>query len=477
MSKKLPDLYGAGFLLVLIIFIFLKLPDLALPYFWDELGVYASGALRMHDTGIGILPASLEPLLSRGHPLLCYTAFATVFSWFGDTVLVGHAFALFIACATLLVFFLFVKDVFNQQTALISAILLCMQPMFYAMSAVILPEMMLTCFSILAVWGLIKQKWWLYITGAGLAVLTKESGLILPATALTIVFISALRHRDLFSRGRMLQFLWAFIPLLIFLVFIIIQKIQYGWFFFPFHTGLITKTFLKIINRILVISHMFLYEQGRWLTGLAAVAVFGRLTFRPFKDKAGSRALRISMVFIFFSVIFACLNYYLHRYLLPILPFIILGAVYFVHHLAARVNNKLISPVMIGVFGAYSLFQAWKYNDSGHFSDVNDMSYRHMVLCKRDCIRWAEQQPWNETVLASYFPVNIAFNDYRLGYLERKKSWPYTNETTPSSEYGIYYLHDEYLPTLKVKYQEIKRFTRKDATFIVIRFIKEKEKR
>src|SRR5215217_6034689 len=154
MSKKLPDLYGAGFLLVLTVFVFLKLPDLGLPYFWDELGVYASGALRMHDTGIGILPASLESVLSRGHPLLCYAAFATVFSWFGDNVLVGHAFALFIACITLLVFFLFVKELFNKAIALISVILLCVQPMFYAMSAVILPEMMLTCFSLLAVRGI-----------------------------------------------------------------------------------------------------------------------------------------------------------------------------------------------------------------------------------------------------------------------------------------------------------------------------------
>src|SRR5215217_8095596 len=102
MIIRTKNIWWVGLILVLAVFIVVKYYDLNIPYFWDELGVYAPGSLKMKESGhIGILPANLDPEYSRGHPLLCFFVHALSFRFFGDTVFVAHATSLFIGCCVL----------------------------------------------------------------------------------------------------------------------------------------------------------------------------------------------------------------------------------------------------------------------------------------------------------------------------------------------------------------------------------------
>ena len=129
------------FFLTLIFFVLIKLNDLLLPFWWDELGAYAPGAFHMVDTGhIGLLPSCLTPLLSWGHPLLFTFCNAVVFNMFGESHIVGHSFAMMITITTLIVFFLFAQEVFNEKTAFFSSILLMAHPTFFMCSVMIFPR-------------------------------------------------------------------------------------------------------------------------------------------------------------------------------------------------------------------------------------------------------------------------------------------------------------------------------------------------
>lgn len=458
-----------GIILLLLVFIICKYPDLSLPYFWDEAGVYAPGALRMKDTGIGLLPGALEPVYSRGHPLLCYAIFATGFKLLGDSVLVAHAIALAIACLTLVTCFLFVKEVFDPLTGLVTALLLSVQPLFYAMSGVVLPEMMLTLFTLLSVWGLVTSRWWLYLLGACLAVLTKEAGLVLPATAFVGQLCLAVTQKDFFSRARWRLLLIAAAPLLLFLVFIAIQRWQYGWYFFPLHTELMPRSAAKIVHKFLVILHMLFREQGRtlWPLWLAVFLLVQRYqqAGRPLIKRTWS----VIAVCISLFILFSATNYYLHRYLLPVFPLLVLPVAYLPVRLSQRFP-AVFRYGLPGLFTAVMLYNGIRHLDAGHFSDTNDMSYRQLVLCQQDCVQWVAQQPWSDSLIMVNFPVNTALADDRMGYLPKGKKINYTADLTARVTYAVFYMQDGAAPQLATGYRIIRRFQRRDAVFIVVKF-------
>jgi len=471
MGKKASEIIcWSSFLLLLLLFIRAKYPDLSLPYFWDEAGVYVPGALRMKDTAISLLPDGLEPLYSRGHPLLCYATFAAGFRLFGDSVWVGHAVALGIACLTLLVFFLFVKEVFGRAAALMASLLLCVQPMFYSMSGFILPEMMLTLFSVLGIWGLSTQRWWLYLLGACLAVLTKESGLILPAVAFIVWLQGAVKERRLFSANQLWLFLAVITPVLLFAGFIGLQKMQHGWYFFPLHTQLMQHSIARVIHKCLVVMSMLFHEQGRgWLALLTLLMLLINAIY-PGKDRRITAALHWSLLFLLLSIAFSATNYYLHRYILPVIPFMVLPGVWFSISITGRLPRLPRYAVLLG-FTGFCVYEGIRHQDSGHFADTNDMSYKQLVLCQKDCIRWVAQQPWSRSLIMVNFPVNTALVDQRMGYLSPGTRLNYTVDVSAPATYGIFYRQDGAIPPLMKGYRIIRQFQRRDAVFAVVQFL------
>ena len=98
--------YHLIFIAAIACLIVFKWSDLSLPYFWDELGVYTQAADYQVQHGISLAPASVPPVLSRGHPLLFTCMNAIVRRVFGEQVMVAHVFCFFIAVLLLAVIYL-----------------------------------------------------------------------------------------------------------------------------------------------------------------------------------------------------------------------------------------------------------------------------------------------------------------------------------------------------------------------------------
>lgn len=429
--------YGLALTALLLFFVLAKLPHIGTPYFWDELGVYAPGALKMKDNGtIGLLPSSLEPLYSRGHPLLFVFSQAAWFHIFGDDVISGHAFSILTGALTLLIFYLCAANLFNKSIALIASLALAVQPIFFAGAGVVLPEMMLALFTIPAVWGIIQNRWGVYALAASLAMMTKESAIVIPPLALLVLLFDAVREKDFFSLSRFKKLISAVTPLLVFGIFLIIQKKQNGWYFFPLHVGYL-RLDKTLFEQGWYIFRDVALKQGRWVFTLFTVwGLFRSFTGNDFSPWT-KRVLYVSVIFVFACILFAGLNFYLLRYLIYAVPFLVLtgvaSAAVFLRMLPAKsgLPAAFFLTVLATVLAIFNM-------DRKSFNDTADMSYIHLAKMEKEAVRWLEQQPWKDSVIEANFPVFQALEDPRYGYLKGKPLNISVNYER-SAPYGIFY--------------------------------------
>ncbi|HLP21134.1 MAG TPA: glycosyltransferase family 39 protein, partial [Chitinophagales bacterium] len=173
-------LYNYLLAVVLIAFAALKFNDLFLPYFWDELGVYAQCAVYQYHHGISLMPASLPDYISRGHPLFLTVINASVMKLFGTAVYVPHFLHLFIAILLLLAVYKYTTRYFNRLTGLVAVVILAAQPIFITQSIFLLPEVLLSLLMFYSLISYFEKKYILFGLFASLAILTKESAVVLP---------------------------------------------------------------------------------------------------------------------------------------------------------------------------------------------------------------------------------------------------------------------------------------------------------
>ena len=435
--RKYP--YEFLFFLSLIFFVLIKLNDLLLPFQWDELGAYAPGAFKMVDTKqIGILPSCLAPNLSWGHPLLFTFCNAVVFNIFGESYIVGHSFAMIITIITLVVFFLFAQQVFDEKTAFFSSILLMAHPNFYTCSVMTLPEMMLTLFTIISVWGIVSKRWWLYAIAASLAALTKESAIVIPGLGILVIFIDAIRLRDYLSTSRLKVFLLGIVPILVFGLFMVIQKIQNGWFLYPVQLNGLNFSWERTYpmgNRIL--REMF-FNFGKWLTGDLFLAGLLLCFFRkPLRIHLHDRVLWIFAGLCLLIFLFSVVNMYMTRYILYSAPFVVLGGVHTFFTLIDRVvpRFKFAGVVLLAGLSVYATWDGYTIMNQSPFGE---MSYKNALKVVQDAVTWTELQPWKNDTIETNFPLTGALADKRNGYLIGEKI-PFIANFEKKTRYGLFY--------------------------------------
>ena len=131
-------------------FVLFKIPDLFLPYFWDEAWSYVPAIKDMTLKGPSLLPNSISPDLYRGHPLLFYFMSSTWIKLFGTNIWITKLFPLIISLFFLQTVFSFTKKNFNYLTAILTLFFLIIQSVFFAQSTFLLPEVLIALFTVLS---------------------------------------------------------------------------------------------------------------------------------------------------------------------------------------------------------------------------------------------------------------------------------------------------------------------------------------
>ncbi len=417
--------YDIALLVALVVFIICKLPALTMPYFWDELGVYAQGALYMHDHGPGLLPAALPPELSRGHPLLFYFVHAVAFSIFGDSVLTAHITALFLSVCLLVSLYYFGVHYFDAKTGLIAVLLLMVQPLFFAQSVLVLPEIFLT---LLMLWSL---HWWtqknylLYGLFASAAIMTKETAIIIPVVLLVTEFVMYAWKGRTGERFRLRRrHASMVIPFLVYAVFLMIQKQQNGWYLFPLHDeniGFTTEKFELFMHDYL--SFIFL-EQGRIVMTVMGVGMLCMLLI--------GKALKINRFSVCMGILilgglsFNSLNFYMNRYMV----FVLVAAVFLfavMLHLAIKIYLPVLLalPVIIAmncysINGKHFLFGGAETDSlESRFTYDEDMAYLQYLDIEQQAVHFIEMHAQPADSIYTNFPMGFSLTDPRHGFTQR----------------------------------------------------------
>ncbi len=408
------------FILILgiIAFLTIKLFYLPIPYFWDESWVYGPAVSEMGKTIPSLLPGSIDIDLSRGHPMLFHFLGGIWGKIFGISVPSLHAFALLISVTLLYFFYSFSKNHLPNSRHY-AVFFLAFTGIFLAQSAMVLPEVLVSLFVLLSLFSFSRGKHNLSILFASLCLLSKESGAVL----FPVLGLSFLAHQLLtnsFSWKKSFIFLFKLIlGVLPYALFLMVQKMRFGWVFYPNHLDLQIDTIARLRAQFISAFEYVFYSQG--------IIPF-ILEIKKHYKKHHLLFLTITL-FFFVYLLFTAMNFYSSRYILCLIPlsiFVCFRAIdqYFKHTLV-----HLLTIAIIGV----SVILALKREP---ISDVNQ-SFVDVGRAQKALFEYLEEEELYDEVFLAPFLVHESLKKVYAGH--RSNTIPFKNVPYyPSPDQAFY---------------------------------------
>lgn len=434
-----------------------KARDLSLPYFWDELGVYGRAAVYMHDHGLGLLPSSLPPELSRGHPLLLVFLVGAVLRMFGATPTVAHTFMLAISSGLVVSVFWVARARWNAWVGVVAAGVFLAQPLFLAQSTLVLPEIPMALACLCSMHAFSRRRYVVAGVSVAVAIFLKETAVILDLVMGVALVAACWRARKRATKihGRCAWGALALAaPLALYGAFLLVQKHQNGWYLYPLHSHQVDFHWSAMKGTLLLGLNFLFVEQGRMaLSVLVVLWLLSRLLGRP--EHESGRAHGVVPIFVAFTLAFLSFsagNVFMKRYLLCLLPPLAIlasGATF------ALVRRQVRVTVAAGVLLCLGCLLELR---AAQFNCAYDMSFRDAVLLQRQATRFLEDEVGADKPILANFPTVFGLEDPRYGYASRKFSRS-SYIGSPDDEYVFASeLYQPFAPPSGVRTELVKRF-------------------
>ena len=429
-----------AFLATFVALLLLHAPLLRLPYFWDEAGYYIPAARDFYRSLL-LIPASTMP---SGHTPLVMIYLGLAWRLFGYSAWAARVAMTLIAAATVTSLYVLGRRVASREIAAWSSLLLALSPLFFAQSTLVHLDLAAALFTTLAVLFLLGDQHWLFALAASLAVLSKETAVVV----LPIAWLYAWRRGHGFAAGRQ-GFLstWAalvapFAPLA-------------AWVLYYHHvTGYWTgnreylsynlystlspgRVFWCLLRR----AYELFIGGFNWLLTVCALVAFwwgrkgeirdaGHRTRDSGETRNLNPVLRVTCPdseappwrrFIFLTagllVVYLLLlslvgGAILPRYLLPVLPLYYVLAVAMVTRLP-RFPARLILATAAACF-----VWAWFLNPPYPFPFEDNLAYSDFIRLHEQAAHYLETQPDQQRILTAW-PATDELTKPFLGYVRR----------------------------------------------------------
>lgn len=277
------------------------MPTFKLHFFWDEAWVYGPAIKKMVSSGLSILPSALPEDISRGHPLLFHFIYSIIPTIFGTSNFILHLSAFCLNALWCVGIYFILSKLTNSIIAVIGLVFLLMNNIILAQIGLILPEFFLGSFIIYSIYFYSVKNYTFFIIFCSLALLIKESALILPISIWLFEIINTSLSKEAKKLKKIISFSLIIgtcgLPIGLFLL---IQYFQRGYFFFPEHLGLIEFSFKYFRDTFSTIYRFLFEKQGRYFIsmGLFFVLIFSNNL--SWKLKILNFFLAFAMVKIFF---------------------------------------------------------------------------------------------------------------------------------------------------------------------------------
>jgi 4-amino-4-deoxy-L-arabinose transferase-like glycosyltransferase len=425
--------------LVLLIaaFVIFKIPHLSLPYFSDEGFAFGPAVHKMHETGSGLLPSALPPELSYGHPLFFHFT-ASLWLWvFGYSIFNAKSFALFVAVLFLFSLYYVVSRRFRKDAALLTVVLLMLQPLFMSQASYVQLEIMVSLLALWTIYFWFKRRWWLYALFSAMLVMTKESGLfvIFALGIWQLIEFFVLRTEQVTLRRFVSRYFIMAIPAFVFGLFLIAQKLTYGWFFDPLRIQNINTTLEGLKYAIGITTHIIFGWHGRfWLKWFLLAALLFYFV-RPGKIFSNQQwqILWFLTLFIFIYQFISIFNSLSNRYfLIAIMAFIIITAVIVIQGFG---RYRWLSYVMAAAVITSQSFYFASRTDSGD----NSLGGIDNIKVHQQVVRYLEDHELYNNRILTHFLMHSNLYRPDIGYLSSDRVFMnLTNKYDDQVEYVIY---------------------------------------
>ena len=498
--------------LVLVVFIICKVPHLSYPFYWDESWPYAKAVKAMYMHGPSLMPGTVDPELSRGHPLFFHAAAAIWMDIFGTSHVAMHSFALLIAVLFLILIYEAGLRLFNRRVAVISLLLVATQVVFFIQSSFLLFEVLVGLLVFASLYFYVQRSYLLAAIALTALFYTKESGLI-AGFVIGIDALIGLFDSEMDWKIRLKRILAIAVPCILIAVFFLLQKKINGWYILPLYNDLIehklssfwynfrynciSNTFYLFLryyyyllilllgaiaaikNRdikylVFLLPFLVFYRMvcgkfehflpGSISTVLAiAVMLYTIAKLKTYQTGRQQQFILLSCAFIICFFCFSCMNFFSYRYLIPaIVPVLFFTAVLF-DMLISRTYPFLYVPVLLFIvaigYSSYRMDQDSTDVDPGAFTAMN---------MQQSLVDYLEKnKDYDKVIGTGSFLDLVHLTDPATGYLRdtitfKKVSWFINDKTT----FAIFN-SNEYDP----RYTAV----RNDSTFrLVYRFQKDK---
>ncbi len=451
-----------AFLAVLGVFVALgalHYPLLRLPYFWDEAGYYIPAAWDFYRSGL-LVPHSTLP---TGHSPLVIVYLGFVWGLWGFSALASRTAMVLVASATVVSLYALGRRVGdpkkNRELAGWSALLLALSPLFFAQSSLAHLDLAAGLFTTLAILSLLGRRVTSFTLAASLAVLSKETAVVLLPVAWTFAWR---KRQELRARA----WIGLVAPLLPLLAWAAYYRHSTGYwtgnreyleynFFSTLDPGRFVWSLLRRLyevfiggfNWLLVVGSIVGIRWGQscgWAREWKTVGRNQKAEGRPEKQHnmdsdfhflaGGLCAVYVLMLSLLGGAV-------LPRYLLPIFPVFYLLMSGFVWRLPKAFARGICMTAMGCFVGA------WCINPSYPFPFDDNLSYADFVRLHQQTAQFLEALPEDARILTAW-PASDELERPFLGYVRRPlRVVPVLGFTTddflgvPADSFDLLYLY------------------------------------
>jgi hypothetical protein len=408
--------FSATFVALLL----LHAPLLRLPYFWDEVGYYIPAAVDFYRWWL-LIPKTTQPV---GHPPLVMIYLGLAWHLFGYSAWAARAAMTLVAAATVTALYVLGRRIASREIAAWSALLLALSPLFFAQSTLAHLDLTAALFTTLAVLFLLGGQLWLFALAASLAVLSKETSVVL----LPVVWLHAWRRGRRSAAGWPAPFsTWAALvaPLVPLMAWALYYHHVTGYWtgnreylsYNLYSTLSPPRVFWSLLRRAyeLFIGGFnwlltFCAPVGLWWgrkhSKLDAARVAEGPPWRPFIF------LTAGLVTIYLLLLSLVGGAILPRYLLPVLPLFYLVAVALVMRLPQFPARLIL------VAAAACFVWAWYINPPYPFPFEDNLAYADFIRLHEQAAHFLEAQPGQPRILTAW-PATDELTKPFLGYVRR----------------------------------------------------------
>jgi len=418
--------------LVLLGVTILKFPHLFLPHYWDEAWSYSPAIQYMYEHRLSLVPGTLPPGLSRGHPLMFYFLSAGWMRIFGPALFSKHCFALTVSLAYLVSIYYIGRKLFTARTGIMAAVFTSCQALFLAQSSLLLPEIMLSLFTIWTLFSYLEKKKLLFLIVSSLLIMTKETGIFLLILLFAWHLLSFMFSRKMRS-GPGRQFTWFIllaVPFLVFALFLLIQKRHFGWYLFPEHVSLIT-TVSKGLKELGSQAY-FLQFYGQIFLVIALALSFMIRMFShvkiPFRQKQALWLILAFILFYLFAMTFLLFN---PRYLVCIHVMLVILTAFFLDSILGE--NQLLAVAVTALMAFILLFNALTLKSNGD----NTLGYADALRLQKMTVEYFERNGLYDHAIYCGFLMRVNMTEKAAGFLEGRPFTKLVGSPDNNPEYLI----------------------------------------